>query len=67
MGVMKNMVRPKSAISKYAPFIVSVQNVQRTNRFLGKKNDSLADQIQLIHLKPSSYCKDDSRWCIYGH
>ena len=41
--VMKNMVRPKSAISKtYAPFIVSApKNVQRTNRFLGKKNDSL--------------------------
>ena len=51
--VMKNMVRPKSAISKtYAPFIVSAPKMYRGQiDSLVKRMIPFADQIQLIHLK----------------
>lgn len=51
--VMKNMVRPKSAISKtYAPFIVSAPKMYRGQiDSLVKRMIPFADQIQLTHLK----------------
>ena len=51
--VMKNMVRPKSAINKtYAPFIVSAPKMYRGQiDSLVKRMIPFADQIQLIHLK----------------
>ena len=51
--VMKNMVRPKSAISKtHAPFIVSAPKMYRGQiDSLVKRMIPFADQIQLIHLK----------------
>ena len=51
--VMKNMVRPKSAINKtYAPFIVSAPKMYRGQiDSLVKRMVPFADQIQLIHLK----------------
>lgn len=51
--VMKNMVRPKSAISKtYPPFIVSAPKMYRGQiDSLVKRMIPFADQIQLTHLK----------------
>lgn len=51
--IMKNMVRPKSAIEKvYAPFIVSAPKMYRGRiDSLVKRMIPFADQIQLIHLK----------------
>lgn len=51
--IMKNMVRPKSAIEKvYAPFIVSAPKMYRGKiDSLVKRMIPFADQIQLIHLK----------------
>lgn len=51
--VMKNMVRPKSAIQKVlAPFVVSAPKMYRGQiDSLVKRMIPFADQIQLIHLK----------------
>jgi|TARA_R110000772_G_scaffold70446_8_gene154992 hypothetical protein len=51
--LMKNMVRPKSAIQKVlAPFVVSAPKMYRGNiDSLVKRMIPFADQIQLIHLK----------------
>jgi hypothetical protein len=51
--LMKNMVRPKSAIQKvFAPFIVSAPKMYRGQiDSLVKRMIPFADQIQLIHLK----------------
>ena len=51
--LMKNMVRPKSAINKtYPPFIVSAQKMYRGQiDSLVKRMIPFADQIQLTHLK----------------
>jgi hypothetical protein len=52
-NVMKNMVRPKSAIQKvYAPFIVSAPKMYKGRiDSLVKRMIPFADQIQMIHLK----------------
>lgn len=52
-NLMKNMVRPKSAIQKvFAPFIVSAPKMYRGQiDSLVKRMVPFADQIQLIHLK----------------
>lgn len=52
-NVMKNMVRPKSAISKvYAPYILSAPRMYRgAIDSLVKRMIPFADQIQLTHLK----------------
>ena len=51
--LMKNMVRPKSSMSKvYAPFIVSAPKMYRGQiDSLVKRMIPFADQIQLLHLK----------------
>lgn len=51
--MMKNMVRPKSAINKvYAPFVVSAPKMYRGQiDSLVKRMIPFADQIQLLHLK----------------
>ena len=51
--IMKNMVRPKSAISKtYPPFIVSAPKMYRGQiDSVVKRMIPFADQIQLTHLK----------------
>ena len=51
--VMKNMVRPKSAIERvYAPFAVSAPRMYRGQiDSLVKRMIPFADQIQLLHLK----------------
>lgn len=51
--LMKNMVRPKSAIQKvYAPFVVTAPKMYRGQiDSLVKRMIPFADQIQLIHLK----------------
>jgi len=52
-SLMKNMVRPKSAIQKvFAPFVVSAPKMYRGQiDSLVKRMIPFADQIQLIHLK----------------
>jgi len=51
--LMKNMVRPKSSVSKtYAPFVVSAPKMYRGQiDSLVKRMIPFADQIQLLHLK----------------
>ena len=51
--MMKNMVRPKSAINKvFAPFVVSAPKMYRGQiDSLVKRMIPFADQIQLLHLK----------------
>lgn len=51
--VMKNMVRPKSSISKvYAPYVLSAPRMYRGSiDSLVKRMIPFADQIQLTHLK----------------
>lgn len=51
--IMKNMVRPKSSISKvYAPYVVSAPRMYRGSiDSLVKRMIPFADQIQLTHLK----------------
>jgi hypothetical protein len=51
--IMKNMVRPKSAIEKvYAPFVVSAPKMYRGQiDSLVKRMIPFADQIQMVHLK----------------
>ena len=51
--LMKNMVRPKSSMSKvYAPFVVSAPKMYRGQiDSLVKRMIPFADQIQLLHLK----------------